>query len=230
MTEFLTGSQFFFLTLTLVAFSFGSFLNRKTHLAILNPILIAAAIVIALLLALDIPNEAYQAGNRILTFLLTPATICLSLSLYEQFQAMKKHLGAILLGLFLGTLGCLGSIWLLCTAFGFDRVLTVTMLPKSITTAIGVTVSEELGGIAAITSASIVITGILANMAGPALSRLLKLTDPIAQGVAYGTAGHVIGTARAAQISELTGAVSSFSLTVTGILTTVLLSFLAQFL
>ena len=129
MSEFLTDSQFFFLTLTLVAFSFGSFLNRKTHLAIFNPILIAAALIIPLLLALDIPNAAYQAGNRILTFLLTPATICLSLSLYEQFQDMKKHLGAILLGLFLGTLGCLGSIWLLCRVFGFDKMLTVTMLP-----------------------------------------------------------------------------------------------------
>ena len=230
MTEFLSGSQFFFLALTLVTFSFGSYLNKKTKLAVLNPILIAAGIIIVLLLALDIPNEVYQAGNRLLTFLLTPATICLSLSLYEQFQDMKKHLGAILLGLFVGTLGCLGSIWLLCQLFGFDRVLTATMLPKSITTAIGVTLSEELGGIAAITSASIVITGILANMAGPAFCKLLKLTDPIAQGVAFGTAGHVIGTARAAQISSLTGAVSSFSLTVTGILTTVLLSFLAQFL
>ena len=230
MTEFLTGSQFFFLTLTLAAFSFGSFLNRKTHLAIFNPILIAAGIIIALLLALDIPNEAYQTGNRVLTFLLTPATICLSLSLYEQFQDMKKHMGAILLGLTTGTLGCLGCIWLLGRLFGFERVLIITVLPKSITTAIGVSLSEELGGIAAITSACIVITGILANMAGPAFCKLFRIRDSIAQGVAFGTAGHVIGTSRAAQISELTGAVSSFSLTITGILTTVLLSFLAQFL
>ena len=143
---------------------------------------------------------------------------------------MKQHLGAILLGLLGGTVCCLGSIWLLCRLFGFDNVLTVTMLPKSITTAIGVSLAQELGGVAAITSASIVITGILVNMAGPALGKLLHITHPIAQGVAFGTAGHVIGTARATQLSQLAGAVSSFSLTVTGILTTVLLSFIAEFL
>ena len=230
MNEFLSSSQFFFVTLTLVAFSFGSFIQEKGKLAILNPILLGAAMVMAVLLALDIPNETYQAGCKVLSFLLTPATICLSISLYRQFEAMKKHLPAILLGLLGGTLCCLGSIVVLGHLFGFDRILTVTMLPKSITTAIGVALSEELGGIAAITSASIVITGILVNMAGPALGKLLGITHPIAQGVAFGTAGHVIGTARATQLSQLAGAVSSFSLTVTGIVTTVLLSFIAQFL
>ena len=230
MTEFFSSTQFFFVTLTLLAFSFGSFIQKKGKLAILNPILLGAALVMVVLLAFDIPNETYQAGCKVLSFLLTPATICLSISLYRQFEAMKQHLGAILLGLLGGTISCLGCIWLLCRIFGFDNVLTVTMLPKSITTAIGVSLAQELGGVAAITSASIVITGILVNMAGPALGKLLHITHPIAQGVAFGTAGHVIGTARATQLSQLAGAVSSFSLTVTGILTTVLLSFIAQFL
>ena len=230
MTDILINSQFFFVLLTILAFSFGSFLQKKTKLAILNPLLVGAAIVMVTLRALDIPNETYQAGVKFLSFLLTPATICLSISLYEQFRAMRKHLPAILLGLTLGTLSCLGSIWILVRIFGLDSVLSVSLLPKSITTAIGVALSQELGGIAAITSAAIVITGILVNMAGPFLCRCLRISDPIAQGVAFGTAGHVIGTARATQISQLAGAVSSFSLTVTGILTTVLLSFLAQFL
>lgn len=230
MAEFLASNAYFFLLLTLLAFSFGSLVQSKWRLAFLNPILIAAAVVIGLLAALDIPNETYQTGCKLLSYLLTPATICLSISLYQQFQAMKKHMGAIFLGLFLGTVSCLGSIWMLGMVFGFDRTLLVTLLPKSITTAIGVSLSQELGGIVAITSAAIAFTGILTNMAGPALCRLFRITDPIAQGVSFGTAGHVIGTSRATQMSQLAGAVSSFSLTITGILTTLLLSFLSQFL
>ena len=230
MTELLSSNTFFFTALTILAFSIGAFIQGRFKLAVLNPILLGGALVMALLLALDVPNETYQAGCKVLSFLLTPATICLSISLYEQFQTMKQHMGAIFLGLLLGTVCCLGSIWLLCRLFGFDRVLSLSMLPKSITTAIGVSLSEELGGIAAITSAAIVITGILTNMAGPALCKLLHIHHPIAQGVSFGTAGHVVGTAKAAELSQLTGAVSSFSLTITGILTTLLLSFLAQFI
>lgn len=230
MTELITTSTYFCVALTLVAFSIGSACQKKWKKAILNPILIGAAIVMVTLTLLDIPNEVYQDGCHVLSYLLTPATICLAVSLYEQFQALKKHLPAIFLGMLAGTVCSLGMIYLLCGLFGLDRALTLALLPKSITTAIGVALSAEIGGIAAVTTAAIAITGIIGNMVGPSLCKLLNIRDPIAQGVAFGTASHVIGTARASELSRTAGAVSSLALTLAGIVTAVILSFFAQFL
>ena len=229
MNEFLCSSHYFFMLLTLVSFGIGSLIQKKGKLALFNPLLLGALLVILFLKLFNIPNSAYQAGCHVLSFLLTPATICLAISFYEQFQSLKKQMGAMVLGLICGTICCIGSVYLMCRLFGLDRVLTLSLLPKSITTAIGAPVSAEIGGLAALTSAVIALTGILTNMIGPALCKLFRIKDPIAQGVGFGTAGHVIGTAKAAELSQLTGAVSSFSLTVTGIFTTVLLSFAAQF-
>ena len=229
MGEILSANQFFFVLLTVVSFAIGSFIQKKGKLAILNPLLLSSLMVIGVLSLLKIPNSAYQAGCKVLNFMLTPATICLAISFYEQFSAMKKHMVSIVLGLIAGTICCLGSIWLLGKLFGYDRVLILSLLPKSITTAIGVPVAEEIGGIGAITSACIALTGVLANMLGPIIAKVFRIKDPIAMGVGFGTSGHVIGTAKAQEISQLAGAVSSFALTCTGIFTTILLSLLAQY-
>ena len=141
---------------------------------------------------------------------------------YEQFQAMRKHMGAIFIGAVAGTICCLGSIYILCRFFGFDRVLTMSLLPKGITNAIGVALSKEIGGIAAITSTGIAITGTFCNITAPSMAKLMKLDHPIAQGVGFGTASHVIGTSQATEVDPLAGAVSSLSLAVSGILTAVL--------
>ena len=229
MTEFLNSSTFFCVCLTLIAFSAASALQRKWKVAVLNPIVLSAAVIIAVLKVLDISNAAYQAGCQILSFLLTPATICLSISFYEQFQNLKKHLLAVTLGVTAGTVASIGAIWAMAKAFGLDSALTASMLPKSVTTAIGVALSTELGGIAAITTAAIIITGIFGNIVGPSLCRLFRLDDPVAQGAAFGTSAHVIGTTRALEMNALAGAVSSLSLTLAGIVTCILMSFLAQF-
>lgn len=230
MTDFLNASSFFCAALTLVAFAAASACQKKWKLAILNPILVSAVVIIITLNLLDIPNETYQAGCQVLSFLLTPATICLAISFYDQFNALRAHLAAVTAGVLAGTVASLGSIGLLARIFGLDAALTASLLPKSVTTAIGVALSQEIGGVAAITTAAIVITGILGNIAGPALCRLFRLEDPIAQGVAFGTAAHVIGTAKATELGKMTGAVSSLSLTLAGLITCVLLSFAAQFL
>lgn len=230
MDDFISGSTFFYVMLTLTAFDIGSICQKKGKLAILNPLLIASFLVILFLQLFDIPNEAYQAGCQILNWLITPATICLSISFYEQFQRLRKELGAICIGVVAGTVCSLGSVYLLCLAFGLDQAITMSLLPKSVTTAIGSALSQELGGIAAITTAVIVITGVLGSILGPTLCKLLRITEPVAQGVAFGTASHVIGTTKALQLSELAGAVSSFSLTFAGLVTAVLLSILAQFI
>ena len=227
MTELLFSNQYFCVALTVVVFSFSNALQQKYKYAILNPIVISAGIIIAILTALDVPNATYQAGCTLLNYLLTPATICLAISFYEQFQAMRKHMLALTLGAIAGTVCCLGTIYILCRFFGFDRVLTLSLLPKGITNAIGVALSTEIGGIAAITTAGIAVTGTFGNIAGPALCRLFKIENPIAMGVAFGTASHVIGTAKAGEIHSLAGAVGSFSLTTAGLLTALLFPALA---
>ena len=223
---FFQRSDFFGIALTVAAFMVGAMCQKKLKLAIFNPILIGAALVMVVLWVLKIPVGQYQAACKKLTFLLTPATICLAIGFYEQVQKLKKHIPAILVGVFGGSLASLLSVGLLCRLLGINRVLTVTLLPKSVTSAIGMVLSEQAGGIGAVTTAVIAITGVLGNMMGPWLCKLFRLKDPMSQGVAYGTAAHVMGTSRAMEISPLVGAVSSCALTLAGLITTVLFSFL----
>lgn len=230
MHDLFLSSSYFPVCLTLIAYAIGVACQKKWKLSIFNPILIAAVLVILVLTALDIPNAVYQEGCKILSFLLTPATICLAIAFYEQFQRLKAHLAGLVLGVAAGAVSCMGAVYLLSKAFGLDQALTMSLLPKSITTAIGVSLSEEIGGIAAITTAAIILTGIVGNILGPALCRLFRIDDPIAQGVAFGTSSHVVGTSKAVELGELTGAVSGFALTAAGLVTAVILSILAQFL
>lgn len=225
MIDLLTSSGFFAIVLTLAAFLIGRFCQEKGKRAVFNPILIGAVLVMLVLWALDVPLEQYQQDCKALSFWMTPATICLAIGFYEQLQSLKKHLGAIALGVTAGTMASLLSVWGMCKVFGFSQVLTVSMLPKSVTTAIGVAISDQAGGIGAVTTAAIILTGILGNIAGPMLAKIFRLEDPVSQGVAYGTASHVIGTSRATEVSQMTGAVSSLALTLAGLLTVVFLSF-----
>jgi len=226
MRELLLNSTFFGVVLTVGAFVIGGWISRKTRFPLCNHILIGAGLVMLVLWGLDIPLEVYRDQCRILSYLMTPATICLAIAFYEQLRGLRGHLPAILIGVAAGTVASLGSVWLLCRLFGLDDTLTASLLPKSVTTAIGVVLSEEAGGVGALTTAVIILTGILGNVAGPFLSKLFRLRDPVSQGVAYGTASHVIGTSRAVEISGLTGAVSSLSLTLSGLLTALFYSIL----
>lgn len=219
MSELLTSIGIWAVVLTLGMYQLGLWIQKKTGLALCNPILIAAAAVISLLLGLDISNEAYQQGMQAMSWLLTPATVCLAIPLYTQLSALKGNLKAIFLGIGTGTAVGIGVILGMCALLGLDGTMVITLLPKSVTSAMAIALSESGGGIVALTAAAVIVTGVFGNMAGPWLCRLFRITDPIAQGVAYGTAAHVIGTARARQHSELAGAVSSLSLVVAGILT-----------
>ncbi len=226
MTEFLSGSSYVFCFLTVLALVLASKLQKRLHSVLLNPILVAALLVAGVLKVCGIPNSMYQAGIRPISFLLTPATICLALSFYEQLRNLKGSIPVILAGTVLGTACSMGSIVLLSGLFGLDRTFLFSLLPKSVTTAIGIALCEEAGGLTAVTAAAIIGTGVFGNIAGPAMCRLFRFESPIAQGVAFGTASHVIGTSRAQELSALTGAVSSLSLTLAGLLTAVVYSFL----
>lgn len=219
MGEFLSGLSLFPLVLTLGSYQIGLWCQKKTRSALCNPLLIASVLTIGVLLLFRIDPQVYQAGNAGISWLLTPATVCLAVPLYEQLKVLKSHLTAILTGIAAGVLTSLLSIFLLCRVFSLDSVITLSMLPKSITTAIGLALTESADGIPALTSAAIVITGILGNLTGSFLCKALKITHPIAQGVGFGTASHVIGTSRATEIDPLAGAVSSLSLAVAGIFT-----------
>lgn len=220
----------FAVVLTLAAFLGAQRLQQRFKTPLLNPILVAVVLVICVCFAAGLPIRVYKSNMDALGWLLTPATVCLAVPMYGQFQQLKKNLAAIAAGVAAGSVSCLAVILLLCSLFGFSRILTMSLLPKSITSAIGVVLSELAGGMPGVTTAAIILTGIFCNIAGPAFCRLFRIREPIAQGVAYGTAGHVIGTARANEISPLTGAVSSLSLVVAGLLTAVILPVLVNYI
>ena len=219
MNEFAASSVFFGVFVTLAAYFLGMKIREKTVLALMNPLLIAIALVMLLLLALDIDYAAYSQSARLVSSLLTPATVCLAVPLYEQLQLLRRHRRAILTGVFSGVLTSLICVFVLAVLFGLDHRAYVTLLPKSITTAIGMGVSEELGGYVSITVAIIVITGILGNIIAESVCRVFRITDPIARGVAIGTSSHAIGTTRAMEMGEVEGAMSSLSIVVAGVLT-----------
>ena len=230
MADFLESISLFPVLLTLGTYQFGLWCQKKTRHALCNPLLIATILSIAVLAATGFDPKVYQTGTAGISWLLTPATVCLAVQLYEQLKVLKKHLPAILAGVVSGVVTSLLSILLLCRLFRLEDVVTISLLPKSITTAIALALTEQSGGISALTTFAIVITGILGNLSGSAFCKLMKLTDPVAQGVGFGTASHVIGTSRAMEVDPLTGAVSSLSLAVAGILTAILFPFLLMLL
>ena len=213
--------------LTLFAYQMGVLCQKKFKLPIFNPILIGMIIVILTLKVTGLGTGEYQQGVKLISWLMTPATVCLAIPMYEQFQALKQNLKAILVGVAAGALSCLTVLLIACLVLHFGRNLTISLLPKGITAAIGVSLTELFGGTSSITTLGISVTGIGGNMFGVAFCKLFKITDPIAQGVAFGTGSHVIGTAKANELSPLTGAVSSLSLVVAGLLTALLFPLLA---
>lgn len=230
MADFLTGLPLFCLALTVMAYQIGLWCRKKTGSTACNPLLIGIILVVGVLLLTGISPQEFQKNTAGFSWLLTPSTVCLALPLYRQLKLLKKNLPAILAGIIAGTLTGLVSVFVMCRLMGLDRQLSVSLLPKSITTAMGIVLSEQNGGIPAITSVVIILTGILGSLAGSAVCKLLRLNDPVSQGVAFGTATHVIGTTRANELDPVAGAVSSLSLTVSGILTALLFPIFCGFL
>lgn len=230
MSELFANSVFFGVFISLFSYGIGTFLKKKFKLVIFNPLLISVIITIAALLILDIDYEKYNAGAKYISYLLTPATICLAVPLYEQFELLKKNYKAVLIGIAGGVVTSLVSVLLLVLLFNLGHSSYITLLPKSITTAIGIAVSEELGGYVAITAAVIIITGILGNILAESICRLFHITDPVAKGVAIGTSSHAIGTTKAMELGEIEGAMSSLSIVVAGLLTVIGAGIFSQFI
>ena len=221
MNEFLENSLFAGVTISLLAYMAGAFLKKKFKIALLNPLLISIILSIVVLVTADIDYDVYNAGASYLSWFLTPATVCLAIPLYEQWQLLKKNWKAVMFGILAGTLTSGVTVFMLAKFMSLSHTEYVTLLPKSITTAIGMGLSEELGGYVTITVAVIVVTGVVGNMFGELVCKLFRITHPIAKGLAFGSSSHAIGTAKAMELGEIEGAMSSLAIAVTGILTVV---------
>lgn len=228
MNEFFQNSLFAGVALSLVAYAAGMYLKKKIKLALLNPLLVSIVISILVLLLAKVDYEAYNSSAKYLSWLLTPATVCLAIPLYEQLQLLKDNYKAVLAGILSGVITSLGTVFVLSKLMGLSHEEYVTLLPKSITTAIGMGVSQELGGYVTITVAVIVVTGVLGNIFGEIICKIFKITEPVAKGVAIGSSSHAVGTAKAMEMGPVEGAMSSLSIAVSGVLTVILASFFAK--
>lgn len=230
MKEIITGSAFFGVFISILGYEVGLLLKKKLKHPVFNPLFIAIIFVIAALLLLGIDYDSYNEGAKYISYLLTPATVCLAVPLYEQLTLLKKNWKAILIGISTGVITSLTSVFLLALVFGLAHEEYVTLLPKSITTAIGMELSREMGGIVTISVAVIVVTGIFGNVMAESVCKLFRIKEPVAKGIAIGTSSHAVGTAKAMEMGHEEGAMSSLAIAVAGILTAVLVSVFAQFI
>ena len=222
MNEMLSESLFFGMIVSLLAYKIGFEIQKKWKKVYLNPLLIAIVLVIVFLLITGISYETYQYGAKYLSYLLTPVTVCLAVPLYKQMETLKKNLAAILISIGIGCVvhaGILIAVTVLCK---MDQQLLLSVMSKSVTTAIALGVTGEIGGIQGITVIGVMIAGISGAVVGPSILKMFHITEPVAQGLALGSASHAVGTSKAIELGEIQAAMSSLAIVVTGILTVVI--------
>lgn len=230
MKELIDNSVYIGVLISLASYALGVWLRKKTGLSFFNPLLVSIILVILFLSVSGISYCTYAESADYISFLLTPATICLAVPLYEQFKLLKKNWKAVVAGIVSGVVSSLVCIFLMALLFRFDHQTYVTFLPKSITTAIGMGVAEELGGYVSLAVVVIVITGVLGNVIAEAVLKLFKIEEPIAKGIAIGSSSHAVGTAKAMEIGQIEGAMSSLSIVVCSLLTVIGASLFANFI
>lgn len=225
--ENLTSSPLFGIVLCILTFELGVWLQKKLKTPLCNPLLIAIALIIAILQVFRIPLEHFMVGGDMISLFLAPATAVLALSIYSQLEVLKKHFLPVLCGCLAGSVVSMVSAAGLCMAFGLDKTLTAAMLPKSVTTPIAMEISQQHGGLVAVTVAAVILTGILGAILSPLLIRIFRISHPVAQGVGIGTSSHAVGTTKAVELGEIQGAMSGISIGVSGIITVVLSLFVS---
>ena len=209
MNNFLQNSVFFGVFISIITYEIGVLIKKKLKIAIFNPLLISMALIIIFLLIFHVDYDTYESGAKYLSYL------------YEQIEPLKKNWKAILAGIFAGAMTSALCVLVLSLIFKLSHKQYVTLLPKSITTAIGMGLSEELGGIVTITVAVIIVTGVIGNMFAESICKLFHISDPVAKGVGIGSASHAMGTSKAMEMGEIEGAMSSLSIAVSGLMTVV---------
>lgn len=216
------NSPFFGITLSILFFEFGVFIEKRTGFPFANPLLIAVLLCIAFLELTGIPLKSYNVGGELISVFLGPATAVLAISIYAQIERLRKHFLPIFLGALAGSVASIVSVLFLCRLFHLNDVLTRSLIVKSVSTPFAVAISENIGGIPAVSVSAVVLTGILGAVFAPAMIKLFRVKNPIAAGVAIGTCSHAVGTSKAVVIGEVEGAMSGIALALSGIITVVL--------
>lgn len=230
MNDLLLSSTFFGVSISLLTYFFGMFLRKKFDYAIVNPLLISAILTIIFLLVFDVDYETYNQGAQYLSVFLTPATICLAVPLYRQLQLLKQNVVTVIVPICCGVMAHAFTLIVLSKLFNIEEILTFSLLPKSVTTPIAVGICHELGGIEVVTIMGVMIAGISGAVFGPIVCNLLRIEEPIAQGLGIGSASHAIGTSKALEMGEIQGAMSSLAIVVTAILNVIVVPIVAKFI
>ena len=226
MIDAVLSSPFFGLSLSAAAWCVGLWLQKKTRWVLCNPLVIAGVLIIAVLAVFRIPLEDYCAGSDMIKLLLGPVTAVLALNIYNQRQVLRDYFVPVLAGCLAGSIASLLSVLALCRLFQMEGILTSSLLPKSVTTAIALGIAESRGGIPGIAAGAVALAGIVGAVFAPLFAKWFRISNPVAEGVAIGACSHALGTTKAMEIGPLQGAMSSISLCVCGILTSFLVLFL----
>ena len=229
MQEYFANSIFFGIFLTIFMYQIGAAIQKKWPLPIFNPLLISMFAIIGILMVTKIPYETYEQGAKFIGNLLTPLTVCLAVPLYRQLKVLKENIAAVRISIICGCLAHIATMLVLAKALGVDDVLRNSVLGKSVTTAIALGVTNELGGIQGITIIGVVVAGVMGPLVGPTVLRLARVKNPVAFGLGMGSASHAIGTSKALEIGEVEGAMSSLAIVVTGILTVIIVPIVMNF-
>ena len=230
INEVLSESLFFGMILSLLTYKIGFEIQKKWKKVFLNPLLIAIILIIVFLLITGISYETYQYGAKYLSYFLTSVTVCLAVPLYKQLETLKKNMPAILISIAIGCVvhaGVLIAVTILCN---MDQQLLFSVMSKSVTTAIALGVTSEIGGIQGITVIGVMVAGISGAVLGPSILKWFHITEPVAQGLAMGSASHAIGTSKAIELGEIQAAMSSLAIVVTGILTVIIVPWVVSLL
>ena len=222
----LCASPMFGIALSILTFWIGVKIQKKTKLVICNPLIISIVLCIGVLLIFKIPYESYNEGGSIINMFLGPATACLAVSIYTKLELLKKNWLPILVGCAAGSLTSMVSVFLLCKLMGVDESMTMSLIPKSVTTPIAVSISGAHGGIVPVTVVAVIFTGILGSMLAPTLIRIFRVKDSVTAGLAIGACSHAVGTSKAIEIGETEGAMSGLAIGICGILTVLFSLFL----
>ena len=216
----------FGLSVSALAYWLGVTIQKKTKIVVFNGLIIASVLIILMLLAFDIPYEAYNVGGSVISAFLTPLTVVLAVSIYENLELLKKRLVPVLVGCVVGSVVATFSGYFLCRLLGMDDVMTMSMLPKSVTTPVALSISASKGGLGSITAAAVILTGIGGNLVAPILCKIFGAKGPTETGLAIGACSHAVGTARAMEMSKECGAMSGLAMGLCAIITSVIALFI----
>ena len=228
LNEMLSDSLFFGFALSLLSYWVGMVIQNKWKHPLCNPLLISTILCIGFLCLTDVTYETFNVGGKYLNYFITPATVCLAVPLYRQLQVLKENLAAVLLGVLSGALSCVFVIIGLAYLTNLEEVLTLSLLSKSVTTAIAIGITDEIGGMSSITVSAVIMSGILGNVMAQSLFKLFRIHNPVAQGLACGTASHGGGTAKAQELGDVQGAMSGLAMVIAGLATVVIVPIAAM--